>query len=145
MRDLALRLLAVEAAGESASEPRAQEALRVLDKLRIALTTLAGADGFKSLLRRALALARQEVPALASVQIQGTGSLEGFESLASDEGGGASDAAAAITARLLSLLVVFIGQPLTLQIVREIWPAVALDELPPPPPPKSRLRREQAR
>ena len=64
IRDLARRLLAVEAASQSAADPRVHEAVRVCEKLRISLTRFAGADGFASLLRRALALARAEVPAL---------------------------------------------------------------------------------
>ena len=70
IRDRARRLLAVEAANESTSHPRAHEAVRVCEKLRISLTRFAGADGFTSLLRRALALARAEVPALQTRQGQ---------------------------------------------------------------------------
>ena len=61
VRDLARRLLAVEAARQSATSSREHEAVRVCDKLRVCLTRFAGADGFTALLRRALALARAEV------------------------------------------------------------------------------------
>ena len=132
MRDLARRLLAVEAASRSAADAHLPEAVRVCEKLRIYLIRFAGADGFVSLLRRALALARAEVPAVATVRLKPDGSLEGLEVLAADatSGGpdGGSAAAVAITAHLLGLLVTFIGKPLTLQLVREVWPEASLDD-----------------
>ena len=122
MRDLARRLLA---ASQTVSDPHVPEAVLVSDKLRTSLTRFAGADGFTSLLRRALALARAEVPSLQSIKVGADGRLEGFELLAADTG---IDVAAAITVRLLGLLVTFIGEPLTLALVREAWPDISLDE-----------------
>ena len=104
------------------------EAVRVCDKLRISLTRFAGADGFTSLLRRALALARAEVPSLQTVQVKPDCSLEGLGVLAVDATNAGPEAAVAITAHLLGLLVTFIGKPLTLRLVREAWPDVSLDE-----------------
>ena len=69
MRDLARRLLAVEAASQIATGAHAHEAVRVCEKLQISLTRFAGSDGFKSLLRRALALAREDVLALQAVKL----------------------------------------------------------------------------
>ena len=123
MRDLARRLLA---ASQSASDPQVHEAVLVSDKLRISLTRFAGVDGFVSLQRRALVLARAEEPSLQSVKVGADGRLAGVEQLAADTGTGA--AAAAITAHLLGLLVTFIGEPLTLTLVREAWPDISLDE-----------------
>ena len=127
MRDLARRLLA---ASQTASDPHVHEAVLVSEKLRISLTRFAGADGFASLLRRALVLASAEVPSLQSVKVGAEGRLEGFEQLAADTGTAAagSEAAVAITAHLLGLLVTFIGEPLTLRLVREAWPDISLDE-----------------
>ena len=122
MRDLARRLLA---ASQTVSDPHVHEAVLVSDKLRTSLTRFAGVDGFTSLQRRALVLASAEVPALQRVKIGANGRLEGFEQLAADTGTGA---AAAITAHLLGLLVTFIGEPLTLVLVREAWPDISLDE-----------------
>ena len=62
MRDFARRLLAAEAASQIAPGVQVHEAARVCEKLQISLTRFAGSDGFKSLLRRALALASAEVP-----------------------------------------------------------------------------------
>ncbi len=131
IRDLARRLLAVEAAIQSAAEPRVHAAVRVCEKLRVSLTRFAGVDGFAALLRRALALAREEVPALHGVTEKADGSIEGLEKVVADAGNsgvGGSDAAVAITAHLLWLLVTFIGEPLTVRLVREAWPDASLDE-----------------
>ena len=151
MRDIARRLLA---ASQTVSDPHVPEAVLVSDRLRASLTRFAGADGFTSLLRRALALARAEVPSLQSVKVGADGRLEGFEQQKSGEWRVASgeqdeaehatspsplathhsplttpsEGAAAITAHLLGLLVTFIGEPLTLALVREAWPDTSLDE-----------------
>lgn len=104
------------------------EAVRVCEKLQISLTRFAGSDGFKSLLRRALALARADVPALQTVKIKPDGSLDGCEALAVDSANGGPEAAVGIIAHLLGLLVTFIGQPLTMALVREAWPDISLNE-----------------
>ena len=122
MRDLARRLLA---ASQTVSDPQVPEAVLVSDKLRTSLTRFAGVDGFISLQRRALVLASADVPSLHSVKVGEDGRLEGFEQLAADTGTGA---AAAITSHLLGLMVTFIGEPLTLTLVRKTWPDISLDE-----------------
>jgi hypothetical protein len=118
IRDLVQKILA---ANQTASDPHAQEAVRLVDSLRIQLTTLAGADGFTALVRRALALASAETPALKCIKLGPDGHLEGMEMVA-------PDAAVALAAHLLGLLVTFIGEPLTLRLVREAWPDASLDE-----------------
>jgi hypothetical protein len=123
VRKLARRLLALEATSESAgSDAHSHEAVRVCEKLRVSLTRFAGADGFASLLRRALALARAEVPSLDQVKIRPDCSIE--ELARNDR----TEAGAALTAHLLGLLVTFVGQSLTLRLVRETWPDASLDE-----------------
>jgi hypothetical protein len=131
IRDLARRLLAMEAASQSAADPRVHEGVRVCEKLRVSLTRFAGVDGFTALLRRALALARAEVPALHGTPETAAGSMDGLEKVAAEGGNsgvGGGDAAVAITAHLLGLLVTFIGEPLTVRLAREAWPDASLDE-----------------
>lgn len=134
MCDLARRLLAVEAASQSATGAHVHEAVRVCEKLRISLTRFAGADGFTSLMRRALALARAEVPSAHRITVKADCSMEGLEELVADArksgggGDGGAEAVAAIMAHLLRLLVTFIGEPLTLRLVRESWPDASLGE-----------------
>lgn len=120
---LARRLLAIEASSKGGVDAQVRAAVQVCEKLRIALTRFAGPEGFASLLRRALVLARAEVPSLAAVTLKPDGSLEGFETLADD----GSDAAVAVIANLLGLLVTFVGEPLTLRLVRESWPDASFE------------------
>ena len=121
----------MEAASQSAAELRAHATVRVLEKLRASLTRFAGAEGVTALLRRALALAVAEVPALRSVTLKADGSIEGLEVAAADAGNseiGEGNATVAIAAHLLGLLVTFIGEPLTLRLVREVWPDASFVE-----------------
>ena len=117
MRDLARRLLAEEAVVRTGENKHVHEAVRVCEKLRISLTRFAGPDGFSSLLRRALALARTQVPTLKDIQTTPNGSLENLATLPD-----ANEAAVAILAHLLDLLVTLIGQPLTMRLLKEAWP-----------------------
>ena len=127
MRSLAKRLLSLEAAANARGPAtHAHEAARVCEKLRISLTRFAGADGFASLLRRALALARAEDPSLNGITINPDCSIEGLDGLAA--GAGDAHPAVAVIAHLLGLLETFIGGSLTLRLVREAWPDQSLDE-----------------
>lgn len=126
IRDLARQLLALEAANATTTD--AHEAGRVCEKLRVSLTRFAGADGFAALLRRALVLARADVPSLQNVKVSADGRLEGFEEIGATSGNLPSEAATAITAHLLGLLVTFIGESLMLRLVRQAWPEASLDE-----------------
>jgi hypothetical protein len=118
----------MEAAIQSASNPQPHEAVRVCEKLRISLTRFAGADGFTALLRRALVLAQAEVPSLQMVKITTDGRLEGLEEFVADAENPGVEAAIAITAHLLWLLVTFVGEPITLRLAREAWPDILMDE-----------------
>lgn len=128
VRNLARRLLVLEAGNPRAHDAHVDEAVRVFDKLRISLARFAGPDGFISLLRRALALARTEHPALQSVRVNAEGAMEGLEQVVADESNGGAEAAVAITAHLLGLLVTFVGEPMTLRLVRDAWPDAALSD-----------------
>ena len=127
MRALAVRLLAAERSRPPVSNQHLYEAVRVCERLRLSLTRFAGADGFSSLLRRSLALARAEVPSLNRITINPDYSMDGLEALAADEADGGAEAAVALAAHLLGLLVTFIGEPLTLRLVRESWPDASFD------------------
>jgi hypothetical protein len=121
LRAWAQRLLAVEAENQSASKMRGHEVVRVCEKLRISLAQFVGEDGFTALLRRAVALARADAPSLQTVKVTADGRLEGIEEFAA---GAQQDveAATAITAQVLSLLVTFIGESITLRLLRDAWP-----------------------
>jgi len=123
-RDLARRLLeASQAASGAAAAPPEQ----VIDGLRTSLSRFAGSEGFASLLRRALTLATAEVPALASVRIEADGRLQGLSQLDDEPGTSAkNEAVVTVAAHLLDLLITFIGESITLRLVREAWPDAAL-------------------
>jgi hypothetical protein len=122
IHDLARRLLALEAARGQPSYGQGDEAVRICEKLRALLSKLVGVAGFGSLLSRALALAKAEVPSLGRLRVRTDGSLEGFEEVEWDlvtearENGGH-----VLVAQLLGLLITFIGLSLTLSLLRDAW------------------------
>ncbi|HZG53649.1 MAG TPA: hypothetical protein VEZ40_16090 [Pyrinomonadaceae bacterium] len=131
IQDLARRLLAFETARDNSSAAHADAARRVIEKCRLHLIKLAGVAGFRSLLSRALTLAKAEVPSLEMVHVRADGSLEGFDGIEGNRegeaGAVAGQAGTALVVNLLELLVTFIGEPLTLRLVHAIWPDASAD------------------
>jgi hypothetical protein len=126
IRDLARRLLALEAARSTETDAHVHDVVRVCEKLRFCVTRFAGADGFTALLRRALALAQADDPSLQTVKVTANGRLEGIEEFAAGVGNAGIEAATAITAHLLGLLATFIGDALMLRLLRQAWPDASL-------------------
>jgi hypothetical protein len=130
IRDLVRRLLAYDTAHAHRPDGQVNDAVRVLEELRVRLSKLMGVVGFSSLLSRSLALAKAEVSSLEAVQVRADGTLEGF-----NEDGQHQDAETAanrgvvLVAHLLGLLVTFIGAPLTLRLLRDAWPEAPIDEI----------------
>lgn len=126
MRSLVQRLIAEERNGTNTSDSESRAGFRVCEKLRRPLSVFAGVAGFRSLLSRALVLAKADAPLLGGVAIKADGMLqfspELEAQLASDE---AARAAAALADRLIGLLVIFIGEALTLRLVHDVWPNAA--------------------
>ena len=125
IQGLAQRLVAFEAVHDNSSDVNVDVALQVIEELRIHLIRLAGVDGFRSLLFRALTLAKAEVPSLNMVHVRPDGSLEGYEGI--EQSGTSAQAGTVLVAHLLELLVTFIGAPLTLRLVRDKWPDASMD------------------
>ena len=140
MRDLAHRLLTYEAGAAKTSEPMESPTLRVYEKLRQSLGVFAGSAGFQALASRALALARSEAPSLTEVRIcedgalqglgHGPGKLENQIDINKDRAGEypAGDEGIILIARLLGLLLIFLGEALTLSLLRNAWPGAAFDD-----------------
>jgi hypothetical protein len=131
MRDLAHRLLSYEANAGNASEPVESTTLRVYQKLRESLGELAGSAGFHSVASRALTLAREEVPSLGAVQVGADGNLEGMSVIEPSievEQDRAHEGGVVLISRLLGLLVIFLGEALTLSLLRDAWPGAAFDD-----------------
>lgn len=92
----------------------------VSEKLRHPLSTLAGSSGFRSLLARALTLAKAQNPRLARCNLKPDGSLDGLGSEDQDV-----EAGVILIAQLLELLVTFIGEGLVMNLVLDSWPNFA--------------------
>jgi hypothetical protein len=123
-RDLAERLLAHENAAGKISEPMEFAAFRVCETLRQPLCALAGVVGCRSLLSRALTLAREVAPGLSAVKVAADGSLEGLDKLRPQmDADQAREAGIILVTQLLGLLVRVVGEAMTLQFVTsEILP-----------------------
>jgi hypothetical protein len=131
-RDLAQRLLAYEGAAGKNSGPTEPAAFRVCEKLRHPLCALAGVAGFRSLLSRALTLARAEAPSLSAVQVAADGSLQGLGPQKDEDEDQAKEGGAILIAELLGLLLTFIGKGLMLRLVQDVWPEAAFYDRPIP-------------
>jgi len=131
MRDLAHRLLTYEAGAGKDSEPMESPSIRVYEKLRQSLGAFAGATAFESLAFRALTQAKSEAPGLWAVQVAEDGSLRGlgkFESQIDIDKDLAGEGGIILIARLLGLLLLFLGEALTISLLRNAWPGEALDD-----------------
>jgi hypothetical protein len=137
-RDLAHRLLAYEAAAGKTSGLEEAATLRVYEKLRQSLGEFVGAAGFQALAFRALTQAKSEAPGLWAVRVAVDGSLQGLEEFRLQPGefepqlgsskDQASEGGVALIARLLGLLLIFLGEALTLNLLRKTWPAEVFDD-----------------
>ena len=97
-----------------------------------ALVGLADGDARAVLttLEVALALAGDEVPWLRGVKVKPDGTLSKLEDLpARPDPDALLEGRVVLLAQLLGLLVAFIGEDLTLRLVREIWPREPLNDL----------------
>jgi hypothetical protein len=131
MQDLAQRLLAYEAGLSKTSEPMEPPTTRVYKKLRRSLGEFVGAAGFQSLASRALTLARPGTPSLNAVRITEDGSLQGPGEIENQFAIGidlAGEGGIILIARLLGLLRIFLGEALTLRLLRNEWPGEVFDD-----------------
>ncbi len=128
MKKVAQWLIAEELRAGEREDTKSRAAFRVCEKLRRPLAGWMGVAGFRSLLARALTLATATVPWLEGMKIDGEGRLEfpvgGETEVPEDE---AVQGVSALIVQLLELLVTFIGEPLTLRLVQDVWPKAALE------------------
>jgi hypothetical protein len=131
MRELAHRLLVYEDAEAETSEPMEAPTLRVYEKLRQSLGEFCGITGFHALAARALTLAKPDAPSLSAVRVTEDGSLQGLGEIETqfdinkDQAG---EGGVILIARILGLLRIFLGEALTLSLLRNTWPGEALDD-----------------
>lgn len=118
----ARRLLALEGAAGSADKC-ATAAGRVYDKLRAHLAPLVGDAGVQLLFVRSGKLAQGEFAWLAGVSIL-EGSTKLREYLQAQAPAVATESAAALFGTFFALITTFIGERLTLQVLRSAWPTI---------------------
>jgi hypothetical protein len=116
LAELASLLLVIEAARHAGPLP----VLHVAEKLRQGLTRIAGSAGFRTLFVRSLKMAQAKVPALSALSVWPDGSLRLLIPIENPQL--AWGAHGALIAEFLELLAQFIGKPVLLTIVFDIWP-----------------------
>ena len=122
-QDWARRLLDYEAAAGDAAEPQKCAVIRVCEKLRPPLSAIVGVADYRSLLSRALTLAKLEAPGLSAVQVAMDGSLQDLREtgpLVDEKRNGEGEVN--LLAQLLGLFLTFLGAALTLQLVEDVSP-----------------------
>jgi len=130
MKTLVRHLIAEERRIENDSGQQNLAGFQICEKLRRPLCTFTGVAGFRALLSRAMVLAKAKAPLLDGVQIMPDGTFlysDAFKAqLTSDD---AARAGEALAKQLLGLLVIFIGEALTLRLVHDVWPKAATTAL----------------
>jgi hypothetical protein len=128
-RELASRLLARERHGEN-SEERAAAAGRVYEKLFLCLAPLVGGTGVRALFVRSIKLATAEFPFLGGVAVEPREAAVStlVASLQGQQPDAVMHGAAALFGAFLTLLMTYVGERLTAQVLRSAWPDI--DETP---------------
>ena len=125
LRQLALRVLAHHAGPAASAEVFAGAAHRAYDDLARVSAQLIGQAGVDALTSRAVHLAQQEYPWLVhrreAEQPEGP-FAQVVVCLKRQDPVVASEAAGSVLATLALLLVTFIGESLTMQLLRKAWP-----------------------
>ena len=125
LQQLALKVLAQYAGSAAGAEAVAAAERRAYDDLARASAPLIGQVGVDALTGRALHLAQRQYPWL--VQTREAGQADGpfaqvIAGLERQDPAVATEAAGAVFATLTGLLVAFIGEPLTVGLLRKAWP-----------------------
>jgi hypothetical protein len=130
LKAVAAQLLEFETGPETAPSRRGESLARVIDKLRDALTSLAGAAGFHALLSRALMLASNDVDWLRELRVTADRSLDGHDRVPAVTPVEIARGEVALVATVLTLLTTFIGPALTIRVLKDVWPGQRFGSLP---------------
>ena len=126
IQQLADRIVDYEAQLSVEPLPKIDVVLRVCEKLHLHLVTLVGKAGYHALMTRTLALLQRDYPWAKNFRIQTDGSiLPEISAGTHTQVDSMMNEAVAIPAQLLTLLAIFIGEHLTLNLALEIWPPLA--------------------
>jgi hypothetical protein len=121
--------LKTDAGAEAKARSEPVSGFWICGQIGTALVKLTGAAGFRSLLSRALVLAQADVPWLLHMTVLPDGRLSrrdhdlGKESEAEQIRGEMS-----LVSHLIGLLYIFIGESLTLQLVKQACPTVCISD-----------------
>jgi hypothetical protein len=127
LADFARRLFEHEAGGCQGAQDFVDAMERACRALQTRLTPLLSASGVNALLGRAATLAARDFPFLISASAMPDCRMDGLrQSAEGHEPAEVAEALIAILANFLSLLVMFIGESLSLRKVSEAWPDVPL-------------------
>ena len=121
LRIYAERLIASEMSRNASSKSKPTAAFVVIETLSPHFGALMGAAGFRALISRALVLATADVACLSELHVKADGSFVGlneFEAQANPEE--IASGGLALLTRLLGLLVILIGENLTLQLLSNV-------------------------
>jgi hypothetical protein len=128
-----LQVLAQRAGTDAGAEAVADAARRTYDDLARVSVPLIGKVGLDALSGRAVHLALRKCPGLVQpAESSRRGQAEGafaqtIEGLGQQDAAFAAECAAALLGSLTGLLVTFIGEPLTLGLLRNAWPDALTD------------------
>lgn len=125
---LARRLLIYEA--NDGNQSQLQAASQAIEKLGLYLTKFVGTAGFQALLERAVVLAKAHESRLVSGATSAEHISVRFDNIrlgrsAEEDRTGQM----ALLTQLLSLLITFMGQSVTMHMVQEVWPGARLDDV----------------
>lgn len=124
-----MRLLEHESAAVLGAGERATAAGRVYDKLHAHLSPLVGDAGVHLLFLRSAKLTQGEFARLADVAVfEGPTKLR--ERLHADNPSVGTEAAAMFFGTFLALIMTFIGERLTTQLLRSAWPTITEETAP---------------
>jgi hypothetical protein len=124
-RQLALKVLAHYAGANAGAEAIAAAALRAYDHLARVSAQLVGQAGVDALTGRAVHLAQREFPWLIYTREPEQPEAPFFQivvCLKRQDAVVAAEAAGAVFGNMAGLLITFIGEPLTMQLLRKAWP-----------------------
>jgi hypothetical protein len=124
-RQLAVRVLLHQAGPDADAAALAAAARRAYDDLARVVAPLIGQAGIEALTGRALHLAQRDYPWLLHTrepeEVEGPFTQVVF-TLERQDPAVAVEAAGSVFATLTGLLVTFIGEPLTVRLLRKAWP-----------------------
>jgi len=123
---LAGHLLRTESMGLRPARAGGSAAGRVCARLQVVLTPLIGAAGFEALLVRALMLAKTDTPEWQDVVVA-EGVLQRVP-VPSRAPFGRGDVV--LVAQVVGLMITFVGEQLTIQLVHGVWPKAHLGRWP---------------